>query len=163
MKAHGCVLLTLLMAAAPASGQVATGRVGDEAGAAGIEGATVSLLSAARELIVGTVTGRDGRYTLRAPTAGDYIVVADHLGHRRLESPLASFRPAEPVTIDFELPLDPIELEGIRVEAERRSELRRRLAQYGVRLEELGRRFVPRTEIDRWQAATDFGPGSPVR
>jgi len=144
-------------AAPGARAQTATGVVTAEDTGAPLEAASVALLSARRDVVRRVATDSGGRYVLRVPEPGAYIVVADHLGHLQLESPLASFVDEQTVTIDFELPVDAIELDGIRVEAERQADLRRRVGLYGVRPQELGLRWVDRDAIERRQTATDFG------
>lgn len=155
--------LTLLIAThlmvtstTPASAQV-TGRVTDGSTGEPVAGAMISLLDGSRDVVRRSVSDSAGRYTVQAPEPGDYWLTADFLGYERLESPLLALDRERAVAVDFELPVDAIELEGLRVEAERNEELRRRVRLYGVRPEELRDRWVDREQIERWQAAPDFG------
>lgn len=140
-----------------AAAQAATGRVTDESTGEPVAGAMISLLDGSRDVVERVVSGPSGRYTIQAPDAGAFWITADFLGYRRLESPLLAMDDARTVTVDFELPVDPIELEGLAVEAERNEELRQRVRMWGVRPDDLGARWVGREQIERWQAAEDFG------
>jgi len=140
-----------------ADGQAVSGRVTAESGGAALGAVAVTLLLGMDEAVRRTVTDEHGAYLLLAPRAGDYRVVAQHLGYHRLESPLFSVADSQTVTIDFELPSDPFEIRGVEVEVRRREELERRVAQYGVRFDQIGRRFVPRSEIEARPAALNIG------
>ena len=155
-----CLTLSWLLAVAGtggASAQVAMGVVTDESTGAPVAGAEIALLDDARDVVRRAVSDATGRYSVQAPEAGAYWITADFLGYARLESPLLSLEGERTVVVDFELPVDAIELEGLEVEAERDRALRERLRLYGVRPEALGARWVGRKEIERWQAAEDFG------
>ncbi|NNL30010.1 MAG: hypothetical protein HKO77_03260 [Gemmatimonadetes bacterium] len=146
-----------LAGGAGASAQVATGLVTDESTGVPVPGAEISLLDGSRDVGRRAVSDATGRYTIEAPAPGAYWVTADFLGYTRLESPLLNLEVERTVVVDFELPVDAIELEGLQVEAERDRELRERLRLYGVRPEALGARWLRRTEIERWPTAEDFG------
>lgn len=143
--------------ATQAEAQIVSGRVSEETSDSALEAVSVSLLLRSTEVAARTITDGRGRYVLRAPGPGDYRVVADHLGFQRLESPLARIAADQAVTIDFELPVDPIELEGIDVEVQRLEELKQRAGQYGVAIEHIGGRFVPRTEIEKRLTERNIG------
>lgn len=137
-------------------GQTVTGRVTADTDGAALRGVSVLLIRGADEIATRVLTDETGLYRMSAP-AGDYRVVADHLGYQRLESPLMKVAIDQTVTIDFELPIDPVEVEGVKVEVERREELRRRVALYGVDIQRIGSRFVPRGEIERRGTALNIG------
>ena len=143
--------------ASSADAQIVSGRVTAEATGTPLGAVSVSLLLESYSTVRRTITDQEGRYVLEAPVAGDYRVVADHLGYRRLESPLATVAANRTVTIDFELPIDPIEVEGLEVEVRQSEALRRHLTHYGVVPEQLGGRFVPRSEIEKRPMAQNVG------
>ena len=143
--------------ASPTAGQVVLGHVTAETTGEPLGGVAVTLLLESSGSVRRTITDEEGLYELRAPAAGEYRVVADHLGYRRLESPLMEVGADRTISIDFELPIDPVEVEGIEVEVERREELQRRLAQYGVTPELLGGRLVPRSEMEKRPTALNVG------
>lgn len=155
----GLILLFSLLftGATRLEGQTVTGRVTAESDGTALQAVSVTLLLASNDVVRRAITDEQGRYHLDASEAGDYRVVADHLGYRRLESPLARIGADQTVTIDFELPIDPIEVEGVEVEVQRREELRRRVMQYGVSVEWIGARFVPRSEIEKRETALNIG------
>jgi hypothetical protein len=140
-----------------ADGQTVSGRVTAESDGAALGSVSVALLLGIDETVRRTVTDEHGVYLLLAPRAGAYRVVAHHLGYHRLESPFVSVADSQTVTIDFELPSDPFEIEGVEVEVQRREELGRRVAQYGVAVDQIGRRFVPRSEIEARPTAINIG------
>lgn len=153
------VLLGVLCAAIAtrADAQVVSGRVTEEASDSVLQAVSVTLLLRSNEVVVRTLTDGRGRYVLVAPGPGEYRIVADHLGYRRLESPLARIATDQAVTIDFELPIDPVEVEGIEVEVQRLEELKQRVGQYGVALDHLGSRYVPRSEIEKRPTVQSIG------
>jgi len=116
-----------------ATAQVATGRVTDESTGEPVVGAMISLLDGSRDVVERVVSGPEGQYAISAPEAGAFWLTADFLVYQRLESPRLAMEDARTVRVDFELPVDPIELEGLAVEAERNEELRQRLRMWGVR------------------------------
>ncbi len=152
-------LLAVLSTALASSvgAQTITGRVTADSDGIPLRDVSVELLLASYDPVRRVATDDRGRYRIDAPVPGDYRVVADHLGYLRLESPLAAVRAGDTVTIDFELPVDPVELEGIEVEVDRLEQLRRRVTQYGVRLDHIGARFVRRSEIERRSPASNLG------
>lgn len=149
--------VVLMLAVSQASAQTVRGRVTAEEDGAVLAGATISLLTASNEVVTRVETDLRGGYVLDAPNAGAYRVVADHLGYLRLESPLAALEAGRVIAVDFELPPDPVELEGLRVEVERNELLRDRVRQYGVRLDQLGRRYVTQADIERRIWYLSFG------
>lgn len=140
-----------------ATAQVVEGRVTDESGGATLAGADVRLLDASRNGVERVATDAAGMFRIDAGEAGDYYVVVDLLGYERLESPLVALAAGEAVRIDFEMPTDPIELEGLRVEADRLEEIKRDVAMFGVRVDDLGERFVDAETIAERPHARDFG------
>ncbi len=150
----GLVAATVL----PAHGLTAqdvSGLVTDEAGRP-LPAAVITLHDSDGEAVTRTISGEDGRYRLEVKREGEYRVAADNFGYVRLETPLAALGD-RPVTIDFELPADPVELDELRVEVEQNEQLREAVEMFGVRPEMLGRRFVPRSEIEKREISRDFG------
>lgn len=151
------VCVGLLLPASETHAQAAAGRVTDESTGEPVAGAMISLLDSEREVARRVVSDSAGRYTVEAPDPGEYWLLADFLGYELLESPLLRFAGGDTVTVDFELPVDAIELEGLEVAAQRNEKLRERVRLWGVRPAELGARWVDREQIERWQTAEDFG------
>lgn len=139
------------------SAQMVEGRISDEASRQPLAFADVRLLTVDERVAAVGVSDSAGRYRIGAPEPGSYRVQVDLIGYARLLSPLLALRTGRTVTADFELPADPIELEGLRVEADALERIRDDLRMYGVRLADLGERFVDRAAIERRWAARDFG------
>lgn len=139
------------------SAQVVEGRVTEEGVGRPLPDVDVRLLDASRDEVERVASDGLGAYLIRAPRPGDYYVVVDMIGFQRLESPLVALDEDETVSIAFELPPDPIELEGLRVEADRLEEIKRDIAMFGVRADDLGERFVDAETIANRPHARDFG------
>lgn len=77
--------LATLGAAAPLVGQVVEGQLRDDEGAA-VAGATVLLLDAGFQQVGQDVTDAVGAFRLQAPSAGDYVVVAQLEGYASITS-----------------------------------------------------------------------------
>lgn len=156
MSLRAIATLVLLTAPTSVEAQTVTGRVTADLDGVALRGVSVLLVSESNESVRRVSTDESGTYVLRA-AASSYRVVADHLGYERLESPLFTLTDDQTVNIDFELPMDPVEVEGIRVEVEQREELRRRVNQYGVNVDNIGARYVARDAIMRRATATHLG------
>lgn len=139
------------------SAQAVQGRIIDEMSREPLAFADVRLLTVDQEVAAVGVSDSAGRYRIGAPEPGSYRVQVDLIGYARLLSPLLALRAGRTITADFELPADPVELEGLRVEADALERIRDDLRMYGVRLDHLGERFVDQAAIERRWAARDFG------
>lgn len=149
--------LLLTIAGGPASAQVVAGRTTDEASGQPLGSVEILLLTAEEDVAATAVSDSSGVYEIEVPADGAYYVQADMLGYQRLRSPLLDLSGSRRFTADFELPADPIELEGLEVEVEARERIRRELVSYGVRLDDIGERFVSAADIARRPTAHDFG------
>lgn len=137
--------------------QVVEGRTTDEASGAPLGLVAIQLLTTDEGVVSSAVSDSSGVYELEIPADGAYYVQADMLGYQRLRTPLLELSGSRRFTADFELPADPIELEGLEVEVEAMERIERELRSYGVRLGELGERFVSSADIARRATALDFG------
>jgi hypothetical protein len=164
-------VLVGVVCASAAAGQAVTGRITDDIAMQPLRLADVQLLFPDGKTVVSTASDSAGFYRLDAPGPGDYRVQVDLIGYKKLQSPLLALGEGGLVNADFELPMDPIELEGLRVETERQEHIKRVLRSYGVRAEGIGERFVDQATIARRPNALDFGkvlqwqsiPGMSVR
>lgn len=156
---RGCLLAAGLLALVPvlASAQVVHGRVTEEGTVRPLIDAEIQLLDAQRQLVFRSAADVAGRYSITTPTPGNYYLIVDRIGFQRLETPLLSLAAGDTMTAAFELPPDPIELEGLRVEADRLEEIRREAASFGIRIDDIGERFVSRERIEARPAARSFG------
>jgi Carboxypeptidase regulatory-like domain len=149
--------VTLLVGPGNLAAQTVRGRVTTESDGQAIRFAGVRLLDSSERSAASVLSDSLGFYVVSAPRPGEYWVQVDQLGYERLRSPLLRLEGGHTVTVDFELPTDPIEIEGLRVEAEGQARIRRDLRMFGVRAETLGRRFVDLAAIERRTEARDFG------
>jgi hypothetical protein len=137
--------------------QIVQGRITDELAGQPLHAVEVRLLTADGDVAAVAVSDSVGSYAVRAPRGGVYRVQADLLGYLQLRSPLLDLPEGRTVTADFEMPNDPIELEGLRVEVEAMERIREELRSYGVRVEALREGFVDAETIASIPSASDFG------
>jgi len=143
--------------ARPAAGQQIRGRVVSLDSQEPLRLVRVALIASDGHVASTTMSDNAGFYVLAARGAGSFRVQADIFGYQRLRSPLLALPAEKTVVANFAMPLDPIELEGLRVEVEARRQMRRELRSYGVQLDDLGERFVSAHDIAARPAARDFG------
>ncbi len=124
----GAVLVTALAAAAtPAPSvhaQTIVGHVLDMESGGPVEGSLVLLLDAAGTESGGTLTGEDGRFLIRAPGSGDYALRAERIGYETTVSDFFPLAAGQTFQITLRVPMKALEIEGLRVEGERRCVVR---------------------------------------
>lgn len=84
-----------------------------------IRGAFVLLLDAAGSRVSGTLTDPEGRYAIRAPAAGEYMLRVEQIGFQSVMSPLLQLG-AGGTTYRFEVPVQAVALPVLTVETESR-------------------------------------------
>lgn len=152
-----CIACALGLAPGLVLGQTVQGRVTEEADGRALLAAEVALLDAEGRVAAVTLSDSAGAYRISPPEPGSYSVQVDLLGYERLVSPLLALGEGRTVNADFEVPARPLELEGLRVEAEAQQRIRDDLRTFGVNAADLGERFVGREVIESRAAARDFG------
>jgi hypothetical protein len=150
-------ILAGVLAPGAARAQVVQGRITDEMGERPLAAAEVSLLDEEGRPVAVTLSDSAGWYRIGPREPGIYSVQVDLLGYQRLVTPLLALEGERTVNADFEVPAAPIELEGLRVEAEALERLRQEVREFGVDLDNIGERFVGRAAIEQRTAARDFG------
>lgn len=121
------LLLALLGAAAPAArgtAQVVTGRVVDGASGEPVDGAMVVLVDAGDRTANTTLTDAVGRFTLQAPGPGAYLLRADRIGFASAFSDTLRMAADDTVSHRMVTRFEPVALEGISVEGEKRCRVR---------------------------------------
>ena len=108
----------------PAAGQVVRGRVLEEGSGTPLAGSMIVLTDAAGNPAGRILTDDLGRFTLRAPQAGAYILRADRIGYASVTSPPLELVSGAAVFHDMVVPVQAIALANITVEGERRCVLR---------------------------------------
>jgi len=159
MRKVSLALMAICLVAAPSDlgAQTVRGRVTRESDGGAVGFAEVRLLDRAGRSSSAVQSDSLGFFVVRAPRPGEYSVQADQLGYERLVSPLLLLADGQTVVADFELPTDPIEIEGLKVEVEAQARIRRDLRMFGVRAEMLGPRFIGLAAIEKRAEARDFG------
>lgn len=111
-------LLTLLVAAAPASAQTIEGTLVDEQSGAPVRAGTMSLLSEGNETIDRAVTDSAGAFVLSAARGGDYRLRAEHAGYSAAVSPAIELRSGDTVRVEFQLSTQKVVLSPLVVKGE---------------------------------------------
>lgn len=116
----GCSLAALFAvfaassALAQATGKI-QGRVVDAESGAPISGAYVQVLGTSRAAI----TGDEGYYFINEVPAGIHTITTEYIGHRTVRVENQRVLTGQTMTVNFDLPTAPIELEELVVEGER--------------------------------------------
>ncbi len=99
-----------------------------------------------------------GAFSLTAPSAGRFRILVEQPGYERFTSRLLDLEPNQRRHVRIELIVAPIPLPGIVAETEANRAARSELVYYGVRLNDLGSRFIsPESVAKREMAARDVG------
>lgn len=114
----------MAMAAGEASSQTLRGRVLEEDTGVPVSGAMVVLTDSSGEPAGRGLSDNLGSFLLEAPRAGTYAIQADRIGYASVLSSPLQLGPADTVSHDMIVPIEPITLAGIVVGAERRCVLR---------------------------------------
>lgn len=114
------VSLGSLVPADAVSGQTITGTVVEAETSQPLPGAFIVLEDEAGNRQGGVLAGEGGRFVLRAPEPGRYRLIAQLIGYEDGVGPLVMVGAGESVQQRLEVPVRAIDLEGIRVEVERR-------------------------------------------
>lgn len=112
-------LLPLLVLPVPLSAQTVTGHVTAASGEA-VSGAFVRLLDRSDSTVHGTLSDARGRFTLRAPAAGEYRLRAEMIGRRSHTSEILTLQTGSAVDVPVVLASEAIPLTGIEVNARAR-------------------------------------------
>ena len=115
-----------LFAAVPhsANGQVVRGRLVDAAGGSGIGGAMVSLVDRSGRGIEQVLTRSSGLFQLQAHNPGEYRIRTDRIGYATTFSDFFGVATTDTLTIELAARIEPVSLEGIEAEADRRCRVR---------------------------------------
>ncbi|MFQ5680425.1 MAG: carboxypeptidase-like regulatory domain-containing protein, partial [Gemmatimonadota bacterium] len=119
-----------------------------EAGSARpIEGAFVSLVDEGGEQLVSALTGSDGTFVLQRFTAGRYRLRVERIGYETWTSEPFLAGPGRTVTRRLEVPVQPVSLAGLEVEAASRCGSR---SQGGPELARVWEEARKALEVARW-------------
>ncbi len=140
-----------------AHGQAVEGIVRDEATGKPVEAALVAVVDAAGNQVARSETDAAGRYLLSGFGPGEYTLRAGRFGYTPLQSMLLRIEAGQTFPVDFDLFPDPIALPGVAVEVDARSRVRSELALWGVRLEDIGKRYIDQATIEKLPGLRDVG------
>ena len=160
MKGRGvglAALAWLLVSPAVAFGQGFQGRVTEEGSTAPVEAAEILLVDQDGRVVATGVSNALGEFGVAFPEPGEYSLRISASGYLPLRLQPAALRRGQVITVDFELAVNPIPLEGVEVTVDAFSRVRQELMDRGVRMEDMGRRFIPSVEIERRQGVRDVG------
>jgi hypothetical protein len=157
-------ILLLLASVRPAEAQVLRGRLLDLDSEEPIEGGVVTLMDSTGARLRSSVTETDGRYELRAPGPGTYLVEARRLGYRSWVDGPVELLADEVWDSAFHLQVIPITLDPLEIVAEAalREAYLQRVGFYERQKVDYGH-FITRAEIERRRPArmTDLLLGVP--
>lgn len=149
-------------AATDGAAQSVSGRVLDEARETPVAGAVVRLAEQDGDTRVEVVADSLGRFVLRPPEAGEYVVEAERIGYEPFRSPLLAMEAEGSVRFDLLMRPRPIGLEGFEVEvdagAERADRYLRNLGESPVTL---GLRWFDKSDIQKQVAP--MSPATVIR
>lgn len=114
------VCLGATVAGDAVSAQTIAGTVVEAGTSQPLPGAFIVLEDEAGKRQGGVLAGEAGRFVLRAPAPGQYRLIAQLIGYEDGVGPLLTVGAGESVQQRLEVPVRAIDLEGIRVEVERR-------------------------------------------
>ena len=117
------VAVPLALHAGPAQGQTVVGRVVAEDGGP-VSGVLVSLVLPGGATLSSVLTDSDGGFSFDRPLPARLQFRADRIGHRSSETDWMTPRDAPPLEVTISLRVEPLSLEGIDVEGDRRCRVR---------------------------------------
>ncbi len=163
-KVAACALVHLLASAYSVAAQEVRGRASDGSTGRSISFAEVALLDGDGVPVVAALSDSEGRFVLKAPSAGEYYVAMQRLGYEAMRSPLIAVEEDGAYLLELETAPEAIPLRGLEVSVVNEATvnwLRRefRGSPYamkgfrlirGVRLEEAKSKSRDNTQLLRW-------------
>ena len=116
----------LLLLPAALSAQVVEGRLASAASGGAVQGALVTLVDAGGGEVRETLSDSAGAYRLAAPAAGTYRVRVERVGYTTVNSAAFALGAGQVLAFPLRLAEESFSLEGLRVEARPRCEVRAR-------------------------------------
>lgn len=118
------LVLLLAVPASSALAQTVQGQLLDRQSAAAVEGALVVLLDEAGVTKAGYLTNEAGRFLLRAPGPGTYVLRGERIGYETVTSEPFYLSSSQTLNVRLETAESPILLEELRVEGRQRCVVR---------------------------------------
>ncbi|HEY0811227.1 MAG TPA: carboxypeptidase regulatory-like domain-containing protein [Longimicrobiales bacterium] len=126
--------------------QIVRGTIVDESTNAPLPGVFVVLLDSVGRMRGGTLTDQKGFYAIRAPYQGPFTLRAERIGHRSTTTAPIALSEAQAQSMDMRVPVAPIALAPIDVNATRRCELAGEQARRTAQLWEEARKALTVTQ-----------------
>ena len=117
------VLVAAAVSVTSVEAQIVFGLVVERESGSPLEGAMVLLFDGAARQVDRSLTDASGRFTLRADTAGTHVLRVDRIGYASVSTGTFRVGP-EGLFRRIEVPLAPIELEGLSVSGAPRCAIR---------------------------------------
>lgn len=136
------VVLGLIALRGAAAAQVVQGRLLEAGTGDPLAAATIQLRQAERRkrVVAAGVTDGDGRFVLRAPATGTYVLHAERLGFKAVNSPRFDLiAGAEPLEVELSLGVEAVPLAPLAILSDRPARLNLRLQAYYDRRKEWGK------------------------
>jgi hypothetical protein len=124
VRALLCLAFAAGLTASPASGQLVRGRVIDAGTRNAAVGAFVVLFDNAGTRLNGVLTNELGAFSIRPPRPGLFLLRAEMIGRKSVDSRPLTLTAADTISLDLVLPLAPVSLGAIDVVAAKKCEVR---------------------------------------
>jgi len=144
--ARAALLFAVLYPSTEVQGQMLAGRIVEEGRDIPVPGAVVVLLDRAGEQKASAMADSVGRYRIRPPEKGDYVIEVTQFGYTTMRSPLIALEAEGSALLDLEVAPAPVDLQGLDVSVER--EAQRELGSLGLTPSALGTRWMDREAIE---------------
>ena len=112
-------LVAGLIASSSATAQVITGTLLESGSDQPIDLGYIALLTESGEAIASTITNEDGRFTVRSPETGAFLLQTSALGYRESVVGVFDVGADGVMQVEFRLELEAVTLQGLVVQAER--------------------------------------------
>ncbi len=113
----------------------------------------VALLSESGDSVTSAITTSDGSFSLTSPVPGSFLLLAAALGHQETTVGVFELGEGGELTVEFRIPVAPLTLEGLIVQADRISQTPALVRNgFSRRMQQGFGRFITPEEIERSRA-----------
>jgi len=137
--------------ALPTAAQVVRGTVVSDSTQRPVSSTLVRLLDSAGRRVSGAFTDSSGRFSIKAPTPGEYSLRADRIGYRSRSTPLFALSEGEVHEVTLVASAVPVVLRGITVSGEARCGQRTKEGDDAARVWEEARKALDATSLTQEQ------------
>lgn len=144
-----------LVLPSPVDAQTILGRVLDQVNEAPVGGVIVRLIERDGAERLRVLSDTAGRFVLRPPEEGEYLLVTERFGYLETRSPLIALRMEGRAPVELMISPEPLGLEGLEVSVEERAA--EELDQMGLSPNQLGNRWIDKRAIEAIPIKRDMG------